>query len=99
MLVTVPADQANKIVASLVEERLAACVNIVHQITSTYRWEGAIVTDKEDLLIIKSNAASWETLRARIKELHSYETPEIISLSIKDGYQPYLDWLNSSVER
>ena len=95
-LCTVP-DKATgeKIARALVEERLAACVNLVPGLSSTYRWEGKIVTEAECLLIIKS-AAPFEKLRARIKALHPYETPEIISIPIGQGDEAYLKWLTDN---
>jgi periplasmic divalent cation tolerance protein len=91
-------DEARKIARSLVGERLAACVNIVPQIESIYRWEGKIENAQEWLLAIKTTASSFDRVRAAISELHSYELPECISLSIADGSPAYLDWILSSVE-
>jgi periplasmic divalent cation tolerance protein len=97
VLVTCPRQEADKIAKPIVEERLAACVNVVHNVSSTYRWQGKVETDNEDLLVIKSNTGSWQALMERVKQLHTYDTPEIVCVSIEDGYKPYLDWLNSSV--
>ena len=91
-------DEARKIARSLVGERLAACVNIVPQIESIYRWEGKIENAQEWLLAIKTTASSFNRVRAAISELHSYELPECISLSIADGSPAYLDWILRSVE-
>lgn len=97
ILVTCPTDQADKIARPVVEERLAACVNVVHNVASTYRWHDKIEVSTEDLLILKSNSSHWKALEARVKELHPYDTPEIICFGIRDGYAPYLEWLNSSL--
>jgi periplasmic divalent cation tolerance protein len=84
-----------KIARVLVEERLAACVNLVPGLSSIYRWQGKIEKQEECLLIIKT-AVPFERLRARIKELHPYQAPEIISLPIKDGDSAYLKWLTDN---
>ena len=84
-------DEAKKIAKTLVEERLAACVNIMPQIFSIYEWEG-LQEDSEVLLLIKTR--SLELVEERIKELHSYEVPEIIAIEIKDGSQEYLEWMD-----
>ena len=90
------ADEAERIAGHLVEEQLAACVNIVGPIRSIYRWQGAVQRDEEHLLIIKARAASFPMLEARVRELHSYETPEVIALPVSAGSQKYLAWLGSS---
>jgi periplasmic divalent cation tolerance protein len=99
VLVTCPAADGLKIARPLVQEELAACVNIVPGLTSVFRWEGAVSEESEQLLIIKSNRASWDGLQKRLKELHSYDTPEMLSFAVKDGYKPYLDWLNASLKQ
>ncbi|MBL8148719.1 MAG: divalent-cation tolerance protein CutA [Blastocatellia bacterium] len=91
-------ESAQKIASNLVEERLAACVNIVSNVESVYRWEGKLCQDKELLLIIKTSKSHYEKLEARILNLHSYTTPEIIALPIVKGSTAYLAWLNSSLE-
>jgi periplasmic divalent cation tolerance protein len=96
--VTCPAAKAEAIASGLVEEGLAACVNILPGITSIFRWQGKICRDQETLLFIKTNRNLWDRLEKRIRELHSYEVPEIICLPIDGGHQPYLDWLNSSIK-
>ncbi len=97
VLVTCPPQGAERIARPLVEERLAACVNVVRGITSIFRWQGDVSSESEELLVIKSTRRSWDALCRRVRELHTYDTPEIVCLKIEDGYKPYLDWLNSSV--
>jgi periplasmic divalent cation tolerance protein len=84
---------AERIAETLVGERLAACVNLVPGLTSVYRWEGQIQRDTELLLLIKTRAAVYPLLEARIRELHPYQTPEIIALPIQTGAAAYLDWI------
>jgi periplasmic divalent cation tolerance protein len=91
-------DEARKIARALVERRLAACVNIVPQVESVYRWQGKLETAPEWLLVIKTEAAAFEGVRATIEALHSYETPECIMLEVAEGDQEYLDWIAASVE-
>jgi periplasmic divalent cation tolerance protein len=98
VLVTAPnEDEARRIANALVEERLAACVNIVGAIESVYRWEGQVTTDRETLLIIKTTDEKYEELEQRVKELHSYSTPEVIAFKIERGSAEYLSWLQDSV--
>jgi periplasmic divalent cation tolerance protein len=91
-------EEARKIARTLVERRLAACVNVVPQIESVYRWQGNIEEAEEWLLLIKTTSAAFERVRDAIKELHSYELPECISLAIDGGSSGYLEWLRNSVE-
>jgi periplasmic divalent cation tolerance protein len=81
----------------LVDERLAACVNILPVMTSIYRWKGAIEEDRERQLIIKTTSARVEKLRARLHELHPYEVPEFIVIAVEEGADAYLDWVGESV--
>lgn len=90
-------DQARRIANALVEERLAACVNIVDAIDSVYRWEGRVTTDREALLIIKTTDKRYEELEQRVKQLHTYSTPEVIAVKIERGSSDYLSWLRDSV--
>ncbi len=91
-------EEASKLAYSLVEERLAACVNIVSPIRSIYRWEGRIWNEKEWLLIIKTQEERFEELEQKVKSLHSYSVPEIVALRIAEGFCPYLKWLAEMTE-
>jgi periplasmic divalent cation tolerance protein len=96
VFVTTPSrDQAVAIAKNIVNDRLAACVNIVPAIDSIYRWEGKIARDAETLMIIKTTADSYDALEKRVIELHSYDTPEVIALRINRGSEKYLNWLQT----
>ncbi|MBK7251014.1 MAG: divalent-cation tolerance protein CutA [Gammaproteobacteria bacterium] len=84
---------ARRIAHTLVDERLAACVNRLSALRSTYRWQGRIEDEPEVLLLIKAGSARFEALERRIRTLHPHEIPEIIALPIVAGSQAYLDWL------
>ena len=92
-----PRAEAKRIAHALVEERLAACVNLIGGIHSVYRWRENVETADEMLLLIKTVAGQVETVRTRILELHSYEVPEFLVLEVADGSSAYLDWIASSV--
>ena len=89
--------EASGIAAALVERRLAACVNVVPGVRSTYRFEGEVKTDGEWLLIVKTRRDRFESVRDAIRELHSYELPEIVMLGIADGDPSYLAWIDENV--
>ncbi len=91
-------EEALKIANALVDERLAACANIVSPIRSIYRWEGKIWNEKEWLLVIKTVKTRWDELAKRVKSLHSYSVPEIISLPILEGSPLYLQWIDENTK-
>lgn len=86
-------DEATKIARTIVEERLAGCVNIIGGIRSIYSWKGKIEDEPEVLMIVKTRRELFESLSKKVKELHSYTVPEIIALPIIEGSQDYLSWL------
>ncbi|MDF1661430.1 MAG: divalent-cation tolerance protein CutA [Planctomycetota bacterium] len=100
VLCNTPADLSETLAKTLVEERLAACVNIVKGVKSVYRWEGEICIDTENTLLIKTTAARLTQLTKRINELHSYDLPEVIAIEIQsqEGEKRYLDWLSGEVK-
>jgi periplasmic divalent cation tolerance protein len=97
VLITSPPNQSEGLARTLVEEHLAACVNIVPGVQSIYLWEGKVCNDSEQLLVVKSNRSAWEKLRERVIQLHSYEVPEIICLCVDDGDKRYIEWLNNAL--
>jgi periplasmic divalent cation tolerance protein len=90
-------DEARKIARHLIEHQLAACVNIVPHVESIYRWQGKVESSREWLLLIKTTAARSPEVRDAIRELHSYELPECIAVSVEDGSLDYLQWIEHSV--
>ena len=90
--------EAELIARTLIDESLAACVNLIRQ-KSVYRWKGETVEGKEILLIIKTQQTQFAALRERVLALHSYEVPEIISIAIEDGHRTYLEWIAANVNR
>ncbi len=92
-------EEARRIAQALVERRLAACVNVVGPIHSVYRWKGAVESASEHLLIIKTTEGMFPRVRDVIRELHSYDLPECIMLSIEAGSGEYLTWVDESVDR
>jgi periplasmic divalent cation tolerance protein len=97
VLVTAPdAATAERLAEALVQERLAACGNVVPGLTSIYRWEGAVQRDSEVLLLLKTTARCTDALIRRVTELHPYEVPEAIALDVERGFAPYLAWIAGS---
>jgi periplasmic divalent cation tolerance protein len=96
LVTTSTRDEAAAIAEALVSERLAACVNIVAAIESIYRWEGKVTCDSEALMIIKTTSDRYPELERRVKELHSYSTPEVIAMKIERGSAQYLNWVRDS---
>ena len=99
VFVTAPdSEVARRIASRLVEERLAACGNVLPGITSVFRWEGAVQDEPEVLLVLKTSAGSLPRLEERVRELHPYDLPEVLALSAVGGSAAYLDWVRESVE-
>ncbi len=97
VLVTASSRQeADAIAESLIQAKLAACVNLL-PVFSIYTWQGTIHRDEEWQLLIKSERSRFAQLEAKIREIHSYEVPEVIALSIVAGSQPYLEWISNQV--
>ena len=91
------AEEAEKIARALMEARLAACVSVVPGMRSFYRWKGNIEDTAEWLLVIKSSRERFEALRDRLEKIHSYEVPEVIALSVIDGAENYLNWMDGEL--
>ncbi len=91
-------ENAEIIAVSLVQEKIAACVNIISQVRSIYSWKNKICDENEFLLIIKTKYSLFETLKTRVKQAHPYEIPEIICINILDGLPEYLNWINDSTQ-
>jgi len=94
-----PLESAEQLAATLVERRLAACVNIIGPIRSIYRWQDAVQREQEYLLLIKTSAQQAAGLKAAFAELHPYELPEHVELAIAGGGDGYLQWLSEQVAR
>ena len=91
-------EAAERIARALVEQGVAACVNVVPGVVSFYRWKGVLERDAETLLVIKARADRFDALLAALLALHPYELPELVALPIEAGHRPYLDWLSASAE-
>jgi periplasmic divalent cation tolerance protein len=89
-------EEARRIATALVDEQLAACVNITDPIHSIYRWQGTTESAAESLMIIKTRASLLPAIELRLHDLHSYEVPELVAVPIAKGAQSYLDWLRAS---
>lgn len=94
---TCPPDAAERLARALVDERLAACVNRLGPVHSTYRWRGAVEQGAEALLAIKTTAARYPALERRLRELHPYECPEIVATPVVAGLAGYLGWVGENV--
>jgi periplasmic divalent cation tolerance protein len=90
-------EKAAEIARALVDERLAACVNVVPGVRSIYRWKGEVCDDAEVLCVIKTRADRVEALRARLVALHPYEVPELVVMDVVGGNLPYLSWIDASL--
>lgn len=93
----VSAEEATRIGHALVEERLAACATLLPQIHSIYRWHDQIETSAETLLLLKTTLDQLPALEIRLRELHTYQTPEFLVLPVESGSHAYLDWLQESL--
>jgi len=91
-------DEALEIARALVQEKFAACANMVSPLRSIYRWEGKICDEKEWLLVIKTRQSLFEDLAKRVKAIHSYSVPEIIALPIAEGLPAYLTWISENTK-
>jgi periplasmic divalent cation tolerance protein len=91
-------EEARMIARHLVESRLAACVNIIPQVESIYRWQGKVDSSREWLLMVKTTQERFPAVREAIRKLHSYDLPECVALNIEDGSSDYLQWLADSVQ-
>jgi periplasmic divalent cation tolerance protein len=91
-------EEATRLAEMLVEKRLAACVQILPEMESVYRWQGEVERQREVLLIAKTAGAKFEELEKQVRAAHSYETPEIVALQLSAGSSPYLEWLRTSVD-
>jgi periplasmic divalent cation tolerance protein len=97
LVTTSPRAEAKRIAHALVEERLAACVNLIGGVHSVYRWKETVETAEEVMLLIKTREEKVDAVRTRVHELHSYEVPEFLVLDVSGGSSAYLDWIASSV--
>jgi periplasmic divalent cation tolerance protein len=99
VLLTAPSrEEAARLAEMLVGARLAACVQILPEMESVYRWEGAIQREPEHLLLVKTTVGRFDALEREVRALHSYTTPEIIALPVAEASAPYLEWLTRSVK-
>ncbi len=98
VFVSLPRDEARNMAKALVENRLAACVNILPKIESFFMWEGEAQFDEEALLIIKTTPARFDALKEFVEDVHPYELPEIIAIPVTDGLSEYVDWVKRESE-
>lgn len=97
VLTTLPADHdTGEFARRLVDERLAACVSVSGEMTSTYRWDGRLTRDRERQVIIKTVSSRLPALIQRIRTVHPYEVPEVLVVSVAGGFEPYLRWVAES---
>ena len=95
LVTAVNQEEARKIGKEMVDAKLAACANIIPGIQSIYRWKGKVVKAQEVLIILKSTRPRYRALEKAIKSMHTYETPEIIALPVKEGLNRYIGWVRS----
>jgi periplasmic divalent cation tolerance protein len=96
LVTTKDGEEARRIAEALLNDKLIACANILPAVTSLFWWEGKVDRSDEVLMVLKTKRALFAKLAKTVKALHSYEVPEIIALPIVSGYNPYLNWINSS---
>lgn len=96
VFVTCPPQAAAALAQTLVESRLAACVNILSGISSVYRWQDEVQRDDESLLLIKTSRARYPALEHAVRENHPYELPEVLAVAVEAGLPAYLDWLRDA---
>jgi len=94
VLVSVPEEKAEEISEKIIENGLAACINVIDKMKSVYKWKGETKTDAEALLIIKTATKKVENLIKYVKEIHPYKVPEVISMVISEGNPDYLNWID-----
>lgn len=98
VLVTAPdADTAAHLARTVVEERLAACGNLLPGVRSIYRWEGRVMDEAEVLVVLKTTRAGFEALRARVVDLHPYDCPEVLGLPVEAAHAAYAEWVRAQV--
>jgi len=97
--ITASGDNAGELAGTLVREKLAACVNRVPGVESTYTWKGQVERDTEDLLIVKTRADLFDQLKERVQALHGYDVPEIIAVPLVEGSEGYLEWMGSVLSK
>jgi periplasmic divalent cation tolerance protein len=96
VLVTCPPGNAQALADTLVEQRVAACVNIVPGLQSVYRWKGEVERESESLLVVKTTGDRFEALKRAVLEHHPYELPEVVAIPVEKGHTPYLEWVVES---
>ncbi|MFZ1682593.1 MAG: divalent-cation tolerance protein CutA [Candidatus Zixiibacteriota bacterium] len=97
--ISIPRDEADKMARALVEQRMAACVNVTPKIHSFFWWDDAVQEDEESLLIIKTTRQKFAALRDYVIENHPYELPEIIAMPLVEGSSEYIEWVKREVSR
>ena len=95
--ITASRENAVDLASALVDEKLAACVNRIPGVESTYTWEGKVERDTEDLLIVKTRADLLDQLKERVQALHAYDVPEIIAVPVVEGSESYLEWMAAAL--
>lgn len=98
VMVTIPKDEALAMARGLVENRLAACVNILSDVNSYYLWQDSVQNDRETLLLIKTTASRWDELKAYVLENHPYELPEIIGFDLSSSSEDYAEWVSEGTK-